>query len=126
MNPPQNHLISAANGGALLNIPQPKIDYMIEEFPVKYTSIREILTAKNYRRKRTEEEVMMIKNSLIRQVALAYLSPMTQPPNSNFRWIKRIFNRKFSSDRLKEKEEKKDDDNDKVGCIEFIFGVFFC
>ncbi|CAO2815654.1 unnamed protein product [Amaranthus hypochondriacus] len=120
MTPPQNHLISAANGGALPNIPEPKIDNLIEEFPVKYTSIKEILTAKNYRRIRTEEEVMMIKNSLVRQAALAYLSPMTQPPNSNFRWIKKIFSRY-----LKEKEEKKNDGNDKVGCIEFIFGVFF-
>ena len=99
---------------------------MKEEFPVKYTSIKDILMAESYYRKRSEEEVMMIENSLVRQAALAYISLLMQPPNSNgyFHWIKRIFPRNFRSRCLKEKEEKKDDDNDKIGCIQFIFGVY--
>ncbi|CAO2815655.1 unnamed protein product [Amaranthus hypochondriacus] len=101
---------------------------MNEEFPVQYTSIKEILMAEDYHRKRIEEEVMMIENSLVRQAALGYFSPMPQPPNSKgyVHWIKKLFPRRFRSRCIREEEEeKKDDDNDKIGCIQFIFGVCY-
>src|SRR5688572_2377496 len=82
---------------------------MNEEFPVQYTSIKEILMAEDYHRKRIKEEVMMIENSLVRQAALDYFSPMPQPPNSNgyVHWIKMFFPRRFRSRCMREEEEKK-------------------
>ncbi|KMT01348.1 hypothetical protein BVRB_9g213630 [Beta vulgaris subsp. vulgaris] len=122
----QKHLITTINGGITMNLPK---EAMIDEIPVKYTSLREVIPA-NFRRRNSEEEIQ-IKNPLVKQAALAYLSPMSTPPPEYDNWFKKLLFRfnggrflrreKIDFDQTHEEEEKKD----KVGCIDFINDVVF-
>ncbi|KNA10238.1 hypothetical protein SOVF_146310 [Spinacia oleracea] len=91
------------------------MEKMINQTPVTYTSLREVIPP-NYRRKSSKEEIHQIKNPLVKQAALAYLSPMSDlnpKPENDGNWLNKLmFKRKGSN-------------KDKVGCIDFLNVVVF-
>lgn len=65
-----NHLKTTIDGGDIFS------NNNKENIPVTYTSLLDVLPLMNHR-KSIEEEVKLIKNPLVRQAALAYVSLMS-------------------------------------------------